>query len=341
MTLLTDHPLLEPLQALHRHIRDAVLASTERAVVETLSHVHADDEGDTIYAIDKVAEDVLVDAIDRTIAREHGTLVLVAEGLPGGRLVLPHGASSADARWTIIVDPIDGTRGLMYQKRPAWILTGVASRNQTEPRLSQIVLAVQTEIPLVKQHLCDELWAVAGQGACGIRVNRLTGDRDLLPLRPSRSTTLSHGFATVARFFPGMRAELGELDDEIAATLLGPPVPGKAQLFEDQYISTGGQLYELIIGHDRFIADLRSIARPFVNRQSSIGNSLCCHPYDLCTELIARECGVVVTDAQGAPLDAPLNVEADVSWVGYANAGLHATVEPVLQAALKARGWLA
>ena len=372
MTLLTDHPLLEPLQALHRHIRDAVVASTERAVVEALSHVHADDEGDTIYAIDKVAEDVLIEAIDRTIAREYGTLVLVAEGLAGGRVVLPHGASAADARWTIIVDPIDGTRGLMYQKRPAWILTGVvqhqpdppspsASARQapTEPVLSQIVLALQTEIPLVKQHLCDELWAVAGQGACGVRVNRLTGDRELLPLRPSRSTTLAHGFATVARFFPGMRAELAALDDEIAATLLGPPVPGKAQLFEDQYISSGGQLYELIVGHDRFIADLRSIARSTrhnapgtphdargtaqstVHRAPGTSQSLCCHPYDLCTELIARECGVVVTDARGAPLDAPLNVEAEVSWVGYANAGLRATVEPVLQAALKARGWLA
>ena len=351
-----EHPLLAPLQALHRRIRDEVVASTERAAIETLSHVHADDEGDTIYAIDKVAEDVLVEEIDRTIAREHGPVVLVAEGLPGGRVVLPRGASAADARWTIIVDPIDGTRGLMYQKRPAWVLTGVAPHqpaptgsnlsqpaptrpNPTEPVLSQIVLALQTEIPLVKQHLCDELWAVAGQGADGVRVNRLTGTKAALPLCPSRSTTLAHGFATVARFFPGMRAQLAALDDEIAAALLGPPVPGKAQLFEDQYISTGGQLYELIIGHDRFIADLRSIARPVVNRQSSIVNSLCCHPYDLCAELIARECGVVVTDQRGARLEAPLNVEADVSWVGYANASLRDTVEPVLQAALKARGW--
>jgi fructose-1,6-bisphosphatase/inositol monophosphatase family enzyme len=374
------HPLLEPLQALHRRIRDQVVASTLHAAVEALSHVHADDEGDTIYAIDKVAEDVLVDEIDRTIARLHGPVVLVAEGLPGGRLVLPRGAGAADARWTIIVDPIDGTRGLMYQKRPAWILTGVAPRqpdatwsnlaqpdpfrpNPTEPLLSQITLALQTEIPLVKQHLCDELWAVEGQGAHGLRVNRFTATSEALPLRPSRSTTLAHGFATVARFFPGMRAELAALDDEIAATLLGPPVPGKAQLFEDQYISTGGQLYELIIGHDRFIADLRSIARsgtqhsapstrpaaPSTRHQApgtrhvapGTSGSLCCHPYDLCAELIARECGVVVTDERGGRLAAPLDVEADVSWVGYANAALHATVEPVLRAALTARGWVA
>jgi hypothetical protein len=216
--------------------------------------------------------------------------------------------------------------------------------------LSQITLALQTEIPLVKQHLCDQLWAVEGQGAHGLRVNRLTGTGVPLPLRPSRSTTLAHGFATVSRFFPGMRAELAALDDEIAATLLGPPVPGKAQLFEDQYISTGGQLYELIVGHDRFIADLRSIARsartqhPAPSTQHpapGTSKSLCCHPYDLCAELIARECGVVVTDERGERLAAPLNVEADVSWVGYANAALHATIEPVLQAALTARGWIA
>ena len=102
---------------------------------------------------------------------------------------------------------------------------------------------------------------MAGQGAHGVRVNRLTGSQEPLALRPSRSTTLAHGFSTISRFFPGLRAELAALDDEIAAAVLGPPVPGKAQLFEDQYISSGGQLYELVIGHDRFIADLRSIAR--------------------------------------------------------------------------------
>lgn len=350
MTAVAAHPLLAPLQALHRRIRDEVVASTERAAVETLSHIHADDEGDTIYAIDKVAEDVLIEQVDLTIAREHGPVVLVAEGLPGGRIVLPRGAAAAQVRWTVMVDPIDGTRGLMYQKRPAWILTGVAPNstepdrirpNPTQPVLSDIVLALQTEIPLVKQHLCDQLWAVAGQGAQARRANRLTGESVNLPLRPSRSTTLAHGFATIARFFPGLRAELAALDDELAATLLGPPVPGKAQLFEDQYISSGGQLYELIVGHDRFVADLRSVARPSVLRPSSLvpARALCCHPYDLCTELIARECGVIVTDERGQPLSAPLNVEADVSWVGYANAGLRERVQPALTAALKARGW--
>jgi len=40
--------------------------------------------------------------------------------------------------------------------------------------------------------------------------------------------------------------ELAAIDDEVVEAVLGPPQPGKAQLFEDQYICTGGQLYELM-----------------------------------------------------------------------------------------------
>ncbi len=328
--------LLDRLRPLHRQIRAAVIASTEQAAVEALSRVAADGAGDTIYAIDTVAEHVLVSEIERGIAQDM-PLVLVAEGLPGGRIVLPRGTPEAQARWVVIVDPIDGTRGLMYQKRPGWILTGVAPigpRGASATTLADIELALQTEIPLVKQHLSDELWAVRGRGAGALRWNRLTGESVPLRVTASRARDIGHGFSTISRFFPGAREVLAAIDDEIAARVLGPPVPGKAQLFEDQYISTGGQLYELMIGHDRFIADLR----PLFVGNGRIAKGLCCHPYDLCTELIARECGVIVTDEHGAPLHAPLDVESDVAWAGYANAAIRAVVEPALGAALRRHG---
>jgi hypothetical protein len=47
---------------------------------------------------------------------------------------------------------------------------------------------------------------------------------------------------------------------------------------------------------------------------------------------------VVVTDAHGNPLDAPLRVDAEVSWVGYANEAIRAQIQPLLEAALKKRG---
>jgi hypothetical protein len=327
------HPLLEPIQSLHRRIRRNVVAACEQAAVAALSGVAREEEGDTIYAIDRVAEDVLVEEIGRTIATREEPVLLVAEGLRGGEIALPEGSDRGRVRWVIVIDPIDGTRGLMYQKRPAWILTGVAPG--PGPRtLADIELAVQTEIPLVKQHLSDEAWAVRGHGAAALRFNRLTGDSVPLELRPSAATTIAHGFAMISRFFPGNRAELAAIDDEIVAAVLGPPQPGKAQSFEDQYICTGGQLYELMAGHDRFVADLR----PLFERQRASGAALCCHPYDLCTELIAREIGVLVTDEHGRPLSAPLDVTSDVTWIGYANDGLRKRLETHLQQALARRG---
>ena len=271
---LLVHPLLEPIQILHRRIRDDVVRACEEAAIAALSGVASEAEGDTIYAIDRVAEHELVAEIGRTIATAEEPVLLVAEGLPDGEVVVPEGADRTNVRWVIIVDPIDGTRGLMYQKRPAWILTGIA-RGPGPCTLADIELAVQTEIPLVKQHLCDELWAVRGQGSSARRVNRLTGEMAPLTLHPSTATTLAHGFAMISRFFPGSRAELAAIDDEVMAAVSGPPKPGKAQSFEDQYISSGGQLYELMAGHDRFVADLR----PLFERRRAGGAALCCHPY--------------------------------------------------------------
>jgi hypothetical protein len=216
----------------------------------------------------------------------------------------------------------------MYQKRPAWILTGVAPNRGERTSLRDVRVALQTEIPLVRQHLCDAFWAVDGVVG-GERLDRLTGARTPLAPRPSRAPSIDQGFGGVARFFPGGRAELAAIDDAVVARVLGPPPPGRALAFEDQYISTGGQLYELLVGHDRWIADLR----PLVGE-----GMLCCHPYDLCTESIARAAGVVVTDARGAPLDAPLDVHSDLAWVAFANAAIAERVGGALAAVLRERG---
>jgi len=151
---------------------------------------------------------------------------------------------------------------LMYQKRSGWILTGIAPNRGEGTVLADIELAVQTEIPLIKQHLCDTLWARRGSGANGERFNRLTEERTPLILSPSAAAGLAHGFATVSRFFSGARDVLASIDDDIQFALLGPGTQGKARCFEDQYLSTGGQLYELMMGHDRFLADLRPLLRP-------------------------------------------------------------------------------
>ena len=329
--------LLEPLKRLHEIIRQTVVEACERMSMESMAAIAREEEGDTIYAVDYLTEELLIDFFGREMAAT--PIVLIAEGLPAGKLVLPLGTPEEKAIWRIIVDPIDGTRGLMYQKRSAWVLTGVAPNRGAETNLSDVELAIQTEIPLVKQYLSDCLWAIRGEGAHGERFNRLTKEKTEITLQPSRAKSIAHGYAGVARFFPGARDELAAIDEEIVYGALGPVSPGKAHCFEDQYASSGGQLYELMAGHDRFVADLRPLMEN-VLRERGVSLGICCHPYDLCTELIAREAGVIVTDVRGERLNAPLAVEADVAWAGYANENIRMQIEPLLQAALAKRGLL-
>lgn len=329
---MTPAETLPVLRRLHDRIRDAVIDACEAQAVEDLATVAHDEDGDTIYAVDRVSEELLIEIVAAELAI-HTPVVLVAEGIEGGQVVLPEGADENEATLRIIVDPIDGTRGLMYQKRPAWILTGVALNRGSATSLRDIDVALMTEIPLVKQHQCDTLWAIRGHGAHGERFDRVRDRRQPLPLRPSSATSIGHGFAQVSRFFPGARAELASIDDAICRQALGPIQPGKAQCFEDQYICTGGQFYEMIIGHDRFVADLRPLMEPLLAARG-VELGICCHPYDLCTELIAREAGVIICSPDGQPLSAPLSVDPDVAWVAYANEAIRAQIEPALHAAI-------
>src|SRR6266700_7396758 len=318
--------LVEPILALHDSMRDAVVDACAGQTPEQLAATASDGgAGDTIYAIDRVGEEALTRGLSGLPHDE--PLCLIAEGL-AQPLLFPHGVREADCRWRILMAPLDGTRGLMYQKRSAWILTGVAPNRGAATRRRDIVLAVQTEIPLLKQHLSDQLWALRGEGMQAWRYNRLSAARERLALRPSAADTIAHGFATIVRFFPGARDVLAAIDDEVVQALVAP-APGRAACFEDQYAATGGELYELVAGHDRFVADLRPLVQS-VRAAHGLPPGLCCHPYDLCTALIAEEAGVILRDPSGAAVDAPFDLAADVAWVGYANEQLRALVEPVL-----------
>jgi hypothetical protein len=56
--------------------------------------------------------------------------------------------------------------------------------------------------------------------------------------------------------------------------------------------------------------------------------------------LIAEEAGVIVTDPIGKPIQLPLDTDSNVSWVGYANASLHAQIAPVLDELLRKHGFV-
>ncbi|MEZ5366732.1 MAG: hypothetical protein R2748_31425 [Bryobacterales bacterium] len=220
----------------------------------------------------------------------------------------------------LILDPIDGTRGLMYDKRSAWALAGLAPHRGAQTSLQDIQVAVMTELPTARQTEADQLSAIRGGGVRGRR-----------PPRPSKAKDFSHGFASFAKFFPQGKAMIAAIEEDFWAGLYGLDPGASPLIFDDQYLSTGGQLYELATGRDRFVADIR----PLVFEKIGLKVSLTCHPYDICTAVVLTELGGIVETPEGRPVDAPLDTVHPVSWIGFANEDLAQLARPALQRALK------
>ena len=418
MQIQDPQSVVDRLRQFQRRVRETVMKSHKAG---TQSAVSRSSMADTIYAID-TAVDPLMESFFEDWGRET-PLVLVAEGMEDehgreGPVVFPRGTRADRAQVRVIVDPIDGTRGIMYDKRAAWALAGVAPNKGPATRLRDIEVAVMTELPTSKMGFGDVLWAIKGQGTRAVRerleekralveppvlLDELThrpvgrvltkmgkvadehlidalnaqhreGGRigdilvgrghvtqadvqialafqageepDLAPaimsvitgeplrVRPSQATDINHGFASVSNFFPGTKELSSQLMEYLAANLIGAADVTKATVFDDQYISTGGQFYELVVGHDRFNADLR----PAFYAMQRQPQGLCCHPYDCATLLVAEEAGAIVTDEWGQPLDGPLDTTTGLNWVGYANPALRRRIEPLVQAFVRAGG---
>jgi fructose-1,6-bisphosphatase/inositol monophosphatase family enzyme len=415
MPIANPQAVVDRVREFQREVRDVIIQS--RATGD-LNQVSRSSSADTIYKIDTE-----VDPILEKFCEEWGhetPLVVIAEGLEDehgneGPVVFPRGTKESDAELRLIFDPIDGTRGIMYDKRAAWALAGVAPNRGPGTRLRDIEVAVMTELPTSKMGFADVLWGIKGHGAHGVRerlepqravvepmfhneemyrppigtvltkmgkvandkvvealnaqqrdggrvgeilvgmghvsesdvqialafqsgaqpnlapdvMNVITGEP--LKLRPSQADNINHGFATVSNFFPGTKELSSRLMEHLALNLIGKADVTRATVFDDQYISTGGQFYELIIGHDRFNADLR----PTFYQMQGQPEGLCCHPYDCATMLIAEEVGVILTDETGRPLDGPLDTTTGLSWVGYANPALRKSMEPLVGSFLR------
>ncbi len=322
--LANSEYLLSEVKSFQAGVRDDVRTQLARQSAEELSKVVGEGEGDVSYKIDAHAESH-IDGFARSLSTL-SPLIMIAEGF--GRKIYP--AADSEPKLEVIIDPVDGTRGIMYDMRSAWVITGIAPHKDGGTTLDDIEMAVLTEIPPTKQDKASVLYAVKGQGAFeelwDLREGGLVAKREL---RTSKATDLKHGFATFVDFFPGSKREIADLSERVFEEAVGPVEEGKALVFDDQYICNAGQVYLLTKGVYRFVADLRPEMEKVLNRQGKkLG--MTAHPYDLAGLLIAKEAGAIVTNAWGQPVAYPLDTSTNCSWIGYANEDIRKRVEPVL-----------
>ncbi len=324
MATLDLNALAARLRGLQADIRAALRAHMRSQEQAVWSRTVRDDAGDTIFGIDAEVEEILIQHCQEWGKTQH--FVLVAEGLqPDGMQFGRPGLGGPPFR--LLADPIDGTRGLMFDKRSAWCLMGVAPDRGKNTRLADVEVAVMTELPTTRQSTSDTLWAIRGKGAHAERSDLGTGQLRPLALVPSQATTLRHGFASVSNFFQGGKEIISRLEEAILHRSLGGWNADKAEVYTDQYISSGGQMAEVTFGRDRFVLDVR----PLVHRKLGIQSSLCCRPYDIVTMSIAMEAGCVVCDPFGKPIDAPLDTTTNVAFACYANQKLAAHLIPIVR----------
>lgn len=299
--------------------------------VASFSAITRESIADTIYAIDKISEDAITEWLAQHWPPEI-PVELIMEGTdPERPVTLPVGISPEQTEIKMILDPVDGTRGIMYDKRSAWFLAGAAPQHGINTRLSDIEVAVMVELPTLKHWRADRFSAIRGQGVWSDSVNVLTGEVTPRSFRPSQATDMLHGFGYISRFLPAGKELTAAVEQRLWEQLYVSSTAKEVIVFEDQYISTGGQFCELLLGHDRMIADIR----PLVFKKLGIPSALCCHPYDVAGALVLREAGIILESPDGSPMDGPLDTTSPISWVGYANPELAAHIRPVLRAVLK------
>ena len=257
---------------------------------------------DTIYAIDRVADDTLIDWFEQ----HWPDVEVVSEGLEESVVI------GRDPTWTVIVDPIDGTRGLMYDKRPAWCLAAAAPHGGS---LSDVVAASMTEVPTVKQGEADQLSAIRGGGVVSERMDLRGRARHTLAgtrrRRPTSSTASAGSPSSSCRQARAGRARGG------AFRRLGC-----RHVFDDEYISSGGQLHELHRGPRPF---RRRPPTPCGSRRPRLSSLR--HLHGACCSRRPEASSPIPGDNA---LDAPLDTTSPVAWVGYPNEALASRIGPVL-----------
>jgi hypothetical protein len=194
-------------------------------------------------------------------------------------------------------------------------------------------VSVMFELPVSKQSCYDVISVIKGNP---VKFVRYFEDRTSVPCTkvPSAEISVANGFMSMARFcYPGKNV-ISQIEEDLLDVLFGNSKDSFLPVYDDQYISTGGQLYELICGHDRFVADFRGALYEKFRREGKKSGQVC-HPYDMAAALIGIEMGLILTNLDGTPFDAPLEMTYEVDWIGYANESIKRQIENPFHEILK------
>jgi len=330
--LLSDWtPRLEELiEAIRLAAANALESALAAGDLERVAGAVGRGAGDTTFGLDRQTERAVDAWFEGAAAQAPLSLFSEESGWrhrgPAGELAgFDHGGPR------IVVDPVDGTRNLMFDLRPAWSVVALAGPGAEIPRQGEVLHGILAELPDSRGGRRRILCASRGLG-CRLAVHALAEPEPprARPLICDDSDRADQGYFPFFALHPGARAPIAELAADFFARLEQSEGAAIEHCFDDQYISSGGQLALVALGTYRMVVE----ARGELARQRGAPLQVC-KPYDVAgAVLCAEEAGAVVTDLEGAPLDHALDADTPVSFCAFHNAATRARLWPHLAASL-------
>lgn len=318
-------------------IAKALYEDLKKYSPEKLSQIVGIGSGDVIYRID-VEPEKIVEEFFNELSQETPFLGISEKT---GKKIYGDTAQNKP-KYFGIVDPIDGTRHLMYQLGDtAFSLIGLGKIKNENPTLGDIEFCAMLQIPNLDKKYIDLVIAEKGKETKIERYEVGTWEKiDEFKPTPTKAESIEHGFISFSSFFPP-RKYLAEIADYLVEKLLGPPEKGKANLFFHEYVSNAGQFYNILLGKYRAVFDLRPLQEEVLKREGGeLG--LCAHPYDVCCALALKKAGCIITDGFGSEenfWNYPCDTTTNVHFMAFANKKIYEEITPLVVEAIE-KLWL-
>jgi fructose-1,6-bisphosphatase/inositol monophosphatase family enzyme len=322
------------LRALCDTLRDAVHGALVSHSTLELSRPVRAGAGDVTFALDDICERAVEAWADEVARAEPFSLLTEDSGWRHFGPGVAGGGGFDHGGPRIALDPVDGTRNVMADLRPAWTVVSFCGPGKGQPGLADVEYGLLSELPTTRAGRFRRVWAEAG-GPCRMEeaalapggapptTRVLTADGDDRP---------DHGYFPFFRYDAALRPALATLEADFFRRLEQHEGAALHHCYDDQWCCGAGQLVSLMEGTYRMLADVRPLMGARQGLVATAG-----HPYDVAGAILcARAAGCVVLDAAGAPLDFPLDCTTPLDIVAYANPATAARLGPHLAAALEA-----
>jgi fructose-1,6-bisphosphatase/inositol monophosphatase family enzyme len=328
----------EPLVALAGRLREVARTSLAGAVREDRMGAYARPvgrgAGDLTFDLDRACEEVLASWLEESARSSPISLLTEDRGWrhlgPGAQGVRAlEGFDHGGPR--VAIDPVDGTRNLMADLRPAWTVIGLCGPGAKQPTMSEVVLGVVSEIPDTRAARARLLTAALGQGARVASIDLSDGRMlEEVGLHTDEVAHIDHGYFPFFAYHPRIRPEIARVAAGFFERLEEHEGAALESCYDDQYISSGGQLALLALGTYRAVVEMRSLVARLADSPTQVAK-----PYDVTGALLcAREAGCVVARPDGSELDFPIDTSTPIDFAAWANSATAQRLAPHLAAVL-------